>query len=434
MLSPVALAHAVLEDVERRDRHLRFSAGTTPARASREAERAGRALAAGRSRGPLDGVPYMVKDLFDVDGEPNTAGTPLLAAEPARGDAAVVRRLGDAGAVLVGRTRSGPLAATILGINHAEPTPRNPWCATAVPGGSSSGSAVAVAAGLVPFALGSDTGGSVRVPAALCGVVGFKPTFGRIDVAGMHPLAPSLDTVGVLARTVDDLVVVDGVLRGRVLDLPRDVRGLRLALAETLFLDDTDDEVSGAVDEAVRVLRQLGVQVRGVALPELEELHRLAGEASLIAVEAYPLHRRVIDHPDSDWVVHWLRRGAELSPDLAARTRRRVAELAAALDARLRGFDALLAPTTTRVAPALAACHEPEGHARMNALLSRNTRVGNLAGWCGLSVPCGRSADGLPIGLMIYGVADRDATVLALGRAYESVTQWQRVARDEDPT
>jgi len=428
------LASGVLADVEGRDGQLRSLAGTTAERALQESARAARELGQDRIRGPLHGIPYVVKDLFDVAGEPNTMGTPLLVREAATRDATAVHRLRDAGAVLVGRARCGPLAATIIGINHAEPTPRNPWRASAVPGGSSSGSAVAVAAGLVPFALGSDTGGSVRVPAALCGVIGFKPTFGRIDTAGMRPLAPALDTVGVLACTVADAATVTEVLCGQPLETAGGVAGLRLALCETLFFDETEGDVSDAVREAARVLQDQGAIVRKVELPELEELHAIAGETSLIAAEAYPLYRDVIDHPESDWVMHWLRRAAAFSEERVAVSRKRVEVLAAKLEQRLQDIDAVLAPTTPRAAPPIETCNTPSNHGKMNALLSRNTRVGNLAGWCGLSLPCGLSRDGLPIGLMIYSAAGGDATALRIGRAYQSATSWVPLVGQETAT
>ena len=423
-LSCGQLASRVLADVERRDGELRSLAGTTAERALRESERAAREAGQGRSRGPLHGIPYVVKDVFDVAGEPTTMGTPLLGRERATRDAAAVQRLRNAGAVLVGRARCGPLAATIIGVNHAEPTPRNPWRASAVPGGSSSGSAVAVAAGLVPFALGSDTGGSVRVPAALCGVTGYKPTFGRIDTAGMRPLAPALDTVGILASTVADAATVTEVLCGEPLGTAGGVAGLRLALCETLFFEDAEGDVSDAVREAARVLQDLGATVPEVELPELEELHAIAGETSLLAAEAYPLYREVVDHPESDWVMHWLRGAAAFSEERVASCRKRVERLAAKLEERLRGIDAVLAPTTPRAAPPIQACDTPSIHVEMNALLSRNTRVGNLAGWCGLSLPCGRSGDGLPVGLMVYSAAGGDATALRVGRAYQAATSW----------
>lgn len=422
-----ALTRAVLQDVEDRGAYLRAFAGTTAERALREAARAQHELDAGFYRGPLHGIPYAVKDVFDVTGEPNTAGTPLLGSHVAKADAAVVRRLAAAGAILVGRTHSGPLAATIVGINHAYGTPHNPWREDAyLPGGSSSGSAVAVAGGLVPFALGTDTGGSVRVPAALCGVVGLKPTAARVNVSGTWPLAPCLDSIGPLARSVQDAASVFAALQDAPLRVIKGVAGMRIGVCETLFFDAAQAEVESAVREAVRLLGELGAEVQSVELPEVAELHALACKTSLIAADGYTIHRARVDHPDSDWVVHWMRAAAAYSEGRVAHVREQCSALAAKLTARIRDFDAILAPTTPVVAAPVSACDTPQSHAAMAASLSRNTIVGNLAMWCGLSLPCGRTEDGLPIGLMVYAGAYHEANVIRVGQAFEAATPWSR--------
>lgn len=422
-----ALTQAVLQDIEDRSACLLAFAGTTAERALQEAARAQHEFDTGFDRGPLHGIPYAIKDVFDVTGEPNTAGTPLLGKHVAKADAAVVRRLTAAGAILVGRTHSGPLAATIVGINHAYGTPHNPWREEAhLPGGSSSGSAVAVAGGVVPFALGTDTGGSIRVPAALCGVVGLKPTAGRVDVRGMWPLAPSLDSIGPLARSVQDATSVYAALQDAPLRIIKGVAGMRICVCETLFFDDARAEVESAVREAARLLGELGAKVQSVALPEVAALHALARDTSLIAAEGYAIHRAQVDHPDSDWVVHWMRAAAGYSAEHVAHVREQRSALVAKLTARIRQFDAIVAPTTPVVAAPVSACDTPQFHEAMAANLSRNTLIGNLAMWCGLSLPCGRTEDGLPIGLMVYAGAHQEANVLRVGQAFEAAAPWSR--------
>src|SRR5215831_199047 len=275
-LSPVTLTERLLERIDMFDKRLASFILVTPERALADARAAESQLRAGADLGPLHGIPYAAKDLFDVNGLATTAGTRLLATHVAREDSAAVRRLAAAGMVLLGKTRTVQFAFGAVGINHDQGTPHNPWHATPhAPGGSSSGSAVAVAAGLAPMALGSDTGGSVRVPAALCGTVGLKTTVGRVSRAGVYPLAWSLDSVGPLTRTVEDAALVYQVLQGvdlrdqttagvashdALARLKDGVRGLRLAFAETLFFDEVDPEVERAVRESAAVFRGLGAR------------------------------------------------------------------------------------------------------------------------------------------------------------------------------
>lgn len=419
------LTQAVLRDIEIRNPHLGAFARITGERALREAGQAQRELDSGLDRGSLHGIPYAVKDIFNVKGQPNTAGTPLLDGQVAQADAAVVSRLARAGAVLVGQTHTSPMAATILGINHARGTPRNPWKEEPyLPGGSSSGSAVAVAAGLVPYALGSDTGGSVRVPAALCGVVGFSPAAGRVDASGMWPLAPSLDSIGSLTRSAQDAAWVFAALQDAPEKVSRGVRGLRIGVCETVFFDEAQGEVKVAVLEAARVLGNLGAELCHVALPEVGSLHALIGETSLIAAEGYPLHQEIVDHPDSDWVIHWMRKAAAYSGERVARARIRYAELAARLASRTRLLDALLVPATPVVAMPVPACDHPESHAAMSALLSRNTQISKLAGWSCLSVPCGITGHGLPIGMMICVSSRKERIAFQIAGTFEAASSW----------
>jgi aspartyl-tRNA(Asn)/glutamyl-tRNA(Gln) amidotransferase subunit A len=445
-LSPVALTEALLERVARLDGRLHAFIAVTGERALAEARAAEIALRGGQDLGPLHGIPYAAKDLFDVRGVATTAGTRLLAGNVAREDASAVRRLASAGMVLVGKTHTVQFAFGGLGVNHDQGTPWNPWHATHhVPGGSSSGSAVAVAAGLVPVALGSDTGGSVRLPASLCGTVGLKTTVGRVSRAGVYPLSFTLDSVGPLTRTVEDAALVyqalqgpdprdettEGILPADVLGRLEDgVRGLRLGLAETLFFDDLDPEVERAVRESAGVLRSLGAQVESLEVPEAREAMSEQKRAFAIAAEACVYNARFLDRHFDELdpvVAHRMIGGRQLSaPDYFA-LHRQWAGLRRRLRTRLADVDALLVPATPLPAKPLAEVDKtPEAYGQYNARYLRNTAVGNVLNLCGVSLPCGFTREGLPIGLMVYGKPFEEAMVLRVARAYERATDWHR--------
>jgi aspartyl-tRNA(Asn)/glutamyl-tRNA(Gln) amidotransferase subunit A len=331
-------------------------------------------------------------------------------------------------------------------VNHDQGTPHNPWHATHhVPGGSSSGSAVAVAAGLVPVALGSDTGGSVRLPAGLCGTVGLKTTVGRVSRAGVYPLSWTLDSVGPLARTVEDAALVYQALQGvdardettagvaphdALARLEAGVRGLRLALPETLFFDDVDPEVERAVRESTGVFRSLGALVESVKVPEAVEAMAEQKRAFAIAAEACVYNARFLDeHFDAldPVVAHRMIAGRQLSaPDYFA-LMRQWADLRRRLGARLADVDALLVPTTPLPARPLAEVDQTrESYAQYNARYLRNTAVGNILNLCAVSLPCGFTREGLPIGLMVYAKPFQEDMALRVARAYEGATDWHR--------
>jgi aspartyl-tRNA(Asn)/glutamyl-tRNA(Gln) amidotransferase subunit A len=443
-LSPVRLAEQLLERIDALDRRLRSFVLVTPERALADARAAEAALGGGADLGALHGIPYAAKDLFDVKGLATAAGTRLLAGRVAREDSTAVRKLQAAGMVLLGKTHTVQLAFGAVGINHDQGTPQNPWHATPhAPGGSSSGSAVAVAAGLVPVALGSDTGGSVRVPAALCGIVGLKTTVGRIGRTGVYPLAWTLDSVGPLTRTVEDAAVVYQALQG--IDLhdettvgvtPHDalrrltagVRGLRIALGETLFFDGVDPEVEKAVREAGRVFRTLGAHVESVAVPEVAEAWAEAKRPLLIAAEACAVNAELLDHhlDALDPVIGpRMITGRGLSaPDYVALLRR-YAELRDRVRETLGDVDALIVPTTMIPARPLATIDESfERYMEHNIQYYRNTGIGNLLNLCAVSLPCGVSAEGLPIGLMAYAKPFQEDMALRVAHAYEQATAW----------
>ena len=283
-LSPVELMEHLLARVEALDEALHAFRLVPRARALAAARAAELTLRAGQDSGPLHGIPYAVKDIIDVAGLPTTAGSNLLLDNIAAADATVVQRLNQAGMVLLGKANTVQFAFGAPGINHHHGTPHNPWHATPhVPGGSSNGSGVAVGAGLVPMALGTDTGGSVRIPAALCGVVGLKTTVGQVSRAGVFPLSWTLDSVGPLTRSVEDAALVYQAMRGPdpadastqhtaahqdVLSGLKDgVRGLRVCFAESVFWDEADPEVMQAVRACGDVLSALGAHVDSLKFP-----------------------------------------------------------------------------------------------------------------------------------------------------------------------
>lgn len=451
-VSPVEVTEAVLARIDRLDPSLRAFVMVTADRALAEARAAEAAIPAGSSRGPLHGVPYAVKDLFDVAGHPTMAGCSLLSDRVAGRDCAPVRRLAAAGMVLVGKTHTVQFAFGGVGINHDVGTPHNPWHSEPhAPGGSSSGSAVAVAAGLIPVALGTDTGGSVRTPASLCGTAGLKTTVGRISRSGVFPLSSTLDSVGPLARTVEDCALVYAALQGAdpddastmlsadgqaphdVLDtLHTGVAGLRLAFAETIFFDDADAEVEAAVRATGAVFESLGATVRSVDLPEVDDVMG-RGDAErarslFIAAEGCSVNRSVLtDHFDEldPAVSHRMRRGFELSAADYVDTRQRFARAGVSLRRRLVDVDALLVPTTMLPARPLSEIDaDPDTYARFNGHYLRNTAIGNLLGLCAVSTPCGFTSGGLPIGLMVYAKPFAEEMALRVAAAYERATDW----------
>jgi aspartyl-tRNA(Asn)/glutamyl-tRNA(Gln) amidotransferase subunit A len=445
-LSPVKLTETFLERIAALDKRLHAFIAVTRDRALAEARSAETLLRGGHDLGPLHGIPYAVKDLYDVKGMATTAGTRLLAGNIAAEDGAPVRRLSAAGMVLLGKTYTVQFAFGGVGINHDHGTPHNPWSSTPLaPGGSSSGSGVAVGAALAPMALGSDTGGSIRIPAALCGTVGLKTTVGRISRAGVYPLSWTLDTVGPLTRSVEDAALVYQALQGSdpadettvgvpthdvVPTLKAGVKGLRLAFGETLFFDDVDPEITAAVREAGSVLRGLGASVDSVATPEVSEAMAEQRRAAMIAAEALAVNGRMVaeqfDALDPV-VAHRLKLGHGLSATDYVVVLRQWNALRARMTRTLADVDALIVPTTMippRPIAAIDATPETYGDANMRYL--RNTAVGNILGLCAVALPCGFTKDGLPIGLMIYAKPFDEGMALRVAWAYEQATAWHR--------
>ena len=445
-LSATTIAEHFLDRIDALEPRLGAFTVVCRDRALAQARAADTLLGAGIDLGPLHGVPYVAKDLYDVAGLPTTAGTRLLADNVPGADCEVVDRLTRAGMVLLGKTITVQFAYGGAGINTDRGTPHNPWHAEPhLPGGSSSGTGVAVAAGMAPMGLGSDTGGSVRIPASMCGVTGLKTTVGRISRAGIYPLSRSLDSVGPLTRDAADAAIVYEAMQGPdpadpttcgqtrhdvTSGLGRGVAGLILGVPRTVFWEDCDAEVEARVREAIAHVESLGARVVDIEFEHAESARRLNPGGLVIAAEAYDVNRDLVDarFDDLDPIVAFrVVKGRDIPAHEYIATVRAWEELRARTVATLDGIDGLLCPTVmippVPVADALATT---DTYAERNLQALRNTSVGNILGLCGLSVPCGFTARGLPVGLMIYGKPFDEARVLRIGHAFQQSTDWHR--------
>ncbi|MGD8429463.1 MAG: amidase [Ectothiorhodospiraceae bacterium] len=373
---------------------------------------------------PLGGAPIAVKALFDVAGQVTHSGSLLLAdAPPAQRDAEVIRRLRAAGAVLTGHTNMTEFAYSGLGLNPHYRTPTNPLDAARIPGGSSSGAAVAVARGMAVAGLGSDTGGSIRIPSAFCGLVGFKPTQRRIPMQGVFPLSPSLDSVGPIAGTVADCARIDAVLSGQRWEdpAPRPIEGLNLAVPTSYVLDDMDETVSRAFERALKRLRDGGARIAEVAADNLTRLPELGRGGGPVAAESYHYHREWLAESAERYdprVSSRMLRGREISAadylDLLRLRREQIARM----DRLMADYDALVMPTVPVVPPRFAELERDEDYARINVLVLRNPTVANMLDLCAISLPCHEPGE-LPVGLMLVGRHGHDAGLLRCAAAVE---------------
>ena len=445
-LSAVTLAEHYLARIESLDSKLNAFRLVCPQRALAQAEAAQIRLDAGDDLGPLHGIPYAAKDLYDVAGLPTTAGSSQLADNVADHDCTVVAELSRAGMVLLGKTNTVQFAYGGAGVNHDHGTPHNPWHSTHhLPGGSSSGSGVAVASGLAPMALGSDTGGSVRIPASFCSTTGLKTTVGRISRDGVYPLSYSLDSVGPLTRSVEDAALIYQCVHGPdakdpttdhrprhdvLADLERGIAGLRVAFAESVFWDEAHPEVVAAVRVCGPVFESLGAAVTSIAFEEAEQALALNPLGLVIAAEAYAVNRNLLERHFDDLdpvVASRMVKGQAVPAHEFIQITREWHRLRARAIATLADIDVLLCPTVMIPPPPLAeADRDKDAYSAVNLNCLRNTAIGNILNLCGLSVPCGFTAEGLPIGLMIYAKPFDEALVLRVGHAFQRATEWHQ--------
>jgi aspartyl-tRNA(Asn)/glutamyl-tRNA(Gln) amidotransferase subunit A len=428
-VTAVEVAEACLARIAGHDRRLNSFIRVTPDLALDAARHVDDAVRAGRPPGPLAGVPVAVKDLIDITDIPTTAGAHRRFHVTPRTDATVVSRLRMAGAILVGKTGLHEFAYGVTNINpHTGPV-RNPLDRSRIPGGSSGGSAVAVAAGFCAAALGSDTGGSIRIPASLCGVTGLKPTIGLVPVAGVVPLAWTLDHIGPLARTAADAGLLLSVLAQmpQLAHIDRGSAGLRVGLPRAFFWEGLDPEVGAACRDAIAALTTQGMAVSDVVIPRAAE----AGAAAslILAAEAAAVHQlRLREHGEAygEDVRVRLDRGLFLSAADYLLAQRARSFLTREYVQALAGVNVLVTPTT--IAPAAPIAEDVSTAATSSLAMSlqftRFTNPFNLTGLPALSVPCGFTKEGLPIGLQIVGRPFDEATVLRVGHAFQEATDW----------
>ena len=448
-LSPVAVVDALLARIERCGVLNAFITVTADA-ARAQAASAEREIAAGRYRGPLHGIPVSLKDIIGTTGIRTTRGSRIFADHIPTEDATVTARLYHAGAVLLGKNALHEFAFGVTTNNpHYGPT-RNPWRLDRIPGGSSGGSGAAVAAGLGPVSIGTDTGGSIRIPAALCGIVGLKPTYGRVSRHGVFPLSWSLDHVGPLTRTVEDAALVLQAIAGPD---PRDpstlgqtvpeftsrlatpITGLRVGVLTDEYHREVADDVRAPFRAALDVLAERGLDLEDVAFPRANEARTAA--ATVLFAEAASVHERWLRDRAADYGVDTLallQQGQFITATQYLRAQRVRTLIVNEVGTLLRRYAALVLPAIPVVAPAIGQPTVTLGgrSGETRGAVTRLVRLINLVGLPAITVPCGFGADGLPVGLQVVGRAMDEPTVLAIAHAYERATPWH-TRRPPDP-
>ena len=432
-LSPVEVTHALLARIERLDPVLHAFVTLTADRALADARAAEEALGRGDGRALL-GIPVAHKDIYLTRGIRTTGGSALLADWIPEDDATCVRRWREAGTVLLGKLITHEFAFGIQLPGHRFPPARNPWNLDHIPGGSSSGSGAALAAGLVSGATGSDTGGSIRGPAAFCGLVGLKPTYGRVSRAGVLTLSWTLDHTGPMARTVEDCAYLLQAMAGHdpadpassrapvddyLAPLARDIRGVRIGVPRAYFFEGIDPEIERAFEEALETLRRLGAEVRDVQIPSLHATHSFL---LILMAEAFAYHERDIrEHPElyGDVLRERILTGALVTAAEYTQAQRIRAQICRETANVLRDVDVLVTPTTLKPATPFTVAQDPDV-----GFPKSNMPPFNLTGLPTLALPCGFSSSGLPLSLQLSGRPFEEGTVLRVGHAYEQATRW----------
>ncbi len=440
-LSPVELTEACVQRIGSLDARLRAFITVTREEALATAQQAAGAIARNDYKGPLHGIPFALKDLFDTAGVRTTAGSKIMADRVPTEDAEAVARLKAAGAVLLGKLNMDEFAYGATGVNPHYGATANPWDPTRISGGSSSGSGAALAAGMTLGALGTDTGGSVRAPSALCGITGLKPTYGRVSRRGVVPLSWALDHVGPMARSAADVALILGVIAGHdpadetSSDEPvpdyakmlegRGLKGLRVGVPREHFFANVNAEVAAAVRGAISTLEELGSQVSEVSLPHIGEAP--AAVSAIMFTEALAYHRRWLAERPQDYgddIRGRLEMGL-LYPAVSYIQAQRLRSLIVDewRESVFDRVDLLAVPATPVPAPSLE-----EADLQVTVTLMRLTNPFNLLGVPAVSVPCGFTGGGLPIGLQLVGRWFEEGTVLGAAHAYQQATDWHKRA------
>jgi aspartyl-tRNA(Asn)/glutamyl-tRNA(Gln) amidotransferase subunit A len=447
-ISPVEVIQAQLDRIDQLDPTLNAYLTVLSEQAMQEARTAEQEIRHGHYRGPLHGVPIAIKDLFDMQGVRTTAGSVILKDYVPARDATVLARLRQQGAIALGKLNLHEFAYGGTGVNPHYGTSKNPWALDHIPGGSSSGAGVAVAAGLAFGALGTDTGGSVRMPASLCGIVGLKPTYGRCSRAGIVPLAWSLDHPGPMVRSVADAALMLNVIAGHdprdpatvkravpdyTQGLTNDLRGVRIGIPRLVLWEDLDPEVEtvmhAAVQQLARLGGRLGARLEEVKLPQMR--HAVLASSIIIGAEGAAYHHewlRTVAEQYGEDVRLRLKQGALLPAAAYFKAQRLREAIKRELDAALTSVDVLLTPTLPIAPPTIDRCTVTPGMPLPRELLHipRLTRPFNLTGHPVISVPCGFTQSGLPVGMQIAGRAFDEVMVLRVAQAYEQATPWHR--------
>ena len=440
--SPLEVMQATLDRIDRLNDNLNAFISLYPDMALQAAREAEAEIQAGNYRGPLHGVPIGVKDLLLVEGMSRTCGSQILHEAPSAVDASCITNLKEAGAIVVGLLNLNEFAYGPTGINPHVGTARNPWNTDRACGGSSAGAGCAVAASLVPAAMGSDTGGSVRIPAATCGVVGLKQSYGLVSRHGIYPLVKSFDHAGPLTRSVADNAIMlqalagedvnDESTRGVVVDnysarLGEDVRGKVIGVPKDFFFDDIHPDIGARVQAAIKQLEKLGAEVREISLPDMKAATHAWNTMALC--EAYVVHEgHVRDHPGKmgPEVESRVLLGKDISASdyIAARDHQTIVRQAMA--EIMLDVDAIAAPTMPIPAVEIeTGCTSVEGKVVDGIpIIGRYTRLAVFSGQPAISVPCGFTADGLPVGLQLIGARFNEAALLSIADSYEQATAW----------
>jgi aspartyl-tRNA(Asn)/glutamyl-tRNA(Gln) amidotransferase subunit A len=437
-ISPVALTESCLSRIEQLNPALNAFLTVTAESALEEARRAEAEIRAGKYRGPLHGIPLALKDIVDTAGVRTTAASHLFEKRIPAEDAFIVKRLKAAGAILVGKLNLHEFAYGGSGIIGAFGITRNPWDAERITGGSSSGSAAAVAAGLCLGAIGTDTAGSIRLPSSFCGITGLKPTFGLVSANGVIPLAPSYDHVGPMARTAEDCaLIVEAIAAydswdpnsstvqggGYAQALADKVTTLRLGVPNQFFFDDLDPEVAAAFEEAVRIARSMTSEVKSVSIP-------IDTDRTVHLYEAYQYHAKYLPGSADKYQPETLRRimaGEKVGASDYQHKKAELLELRRKAAAIFDEVDLILTPTVPVLPPAISDLPaHPEQLRPAEIVMLRNTRPFNVLGLPSISIPCGFSKADLPIGLQISGPAHEDTLVLQFAHLFQRETDWHK--------
>ena len=444
-ISPIELVESHLERIETTDGRLNSFITVLADEATELAKEATQDVSSGRELGPLHGIPIGLKDLYDTAGTTTTIGSQIYRDRIPSSDATVVAKLRKDGAIIIGKLQMHEFALGATSVNPHYGPARNPWDLSRITGGSSGGSGSSVASGQCMGALGTDTGGSIRIPAGLCGIVGLKPTFGRVSRHGVFPLSWTMDTVGPMAKTVEDSAILLSSMAGFdpldsgsanvpmenfVANIGEDISEMKIGVPQEYFYDIISEEVVGAVQAAQEVFLGLGAKVESVSIPRLN--HSLAISGTIMLAEAASVHEKTLKERASQIgndVRLRLTQGALLSASDYLKAQRARSEFNKQVNETLQQFDVLLSPTIAVGAPRIdekTVLVDEAEHPAL-ALMPRLTRPHNICGIPTISIPCGFTGKGMPIGLQLAGRAFAEKDIIQAAYAYENATNWSTV-------